>query len=122
MPQRILIVEDEESILTLLRQQLEAAGFEVRGHPSGYGMPEKVRETEPDLVLMDIMLPGDDGYNIIRRMSEDSALSGIPVVVLSALKESRPLFGKFRQVKDFLVKPVDSSTLLRTVRTALAPT
>jgi len=116
---KILVIEDDETIATLMAHLLELEGYSVAGHFDGNKVPEKLREVLPDLVLLDIMLPGDDGYNITRKMSEDPEFSKIPILILSALEESRPLFNKFPQVKGFLDKPVKDDVLLKAIADAL---
>lgn len=85
---RILIVEDEESLLKLESILLTSRGYHVRGVTDGVAALKEIAENRPDLVLLDIMMPGIDGFEVCRRIKEDPLTSSIPVVMLTAKKSS----------------------------------
>jgi len=81
---RILAVDDEPHILKLVAFSLRSGGFEVIEASDGLSAIEVARVEQPDLVLMDVMMPALDGYEACRRLKADSATSDIPVVMLTA--------------------------------------
>lgn len=80
----VLVVEDNEKNLKLVRDVLEYAGFTVQVATTGEEALARARATSPDLILMDLQLPGIDGQATLLRLREDPATSGIPVVALTA--------------------------------------
>ena len=101
----ILIVEDETSLIELLTLVLSREGYEVRACQNGRDAIAMMKTVHPHLVILDVMLPGLDGTNLIKIMSEDEQLESIPVIVTSALIESERLFKPYPQVKCFAYKP-----------------
>ena len=83
---RILIVEDEESLLKLETILLTVKGYEVAGELTGNGALKKLAEEMFDLILLDIMLPDIDGFEVCCRVKKDPRTAGIPVVMLTAKK------------------------------------
>lgn len=100
---RILVVDDEFDIREALTVFLEGRGFAVDAVASGEEALQKVRDHRPDLVLMDLMLPGMTGAELLRTLRADPALDGVPMVTMSAVRipELRPREG----VAAFLQKP-----------------
>ena len=116
MNKRILIVEDEVSILQLLKLILTKEGYEVFVCQSGRDAITQMKEIRPHLVLLDVMLPGLDGKSVVSIMEQDDELVGIPVIVISALVESEMMFKPFPQVKAFCAKPFNLKDLLAKVK------
>ena len=83
----VLIVEDTLASLKLLWEMLDAEGYEVRAAQSGELALESVAAKLPDLVLLDIRMPGIDGFEVLRRLKADQATHNIPVVILSAITD-----------------------------------
>ena len=83
---KILIVEDEESLIKLESILLTSKGYEVEGVADGLAAMEAVKKSHPDLVLLDIMLPEIDGFEVCRRIKEDTETRDIPVIMLTAKK------------------------------------
>ncbi len=119
MNKRILILEDEAYILHLLSLELAKEGYEVHTCQSGREAVAKMKEVRPHLVLLDVMLPGLDGRAVASIMEQDDELSGIPVIVTSALVESEHLFQHFPQVKAFCAKPFVLKDLIIKVKQCL---
>ncbi len=118
MPTTILVIEDDPSLRTGLRMNLQRAGYAVRETPDGGGGLRAYQEQRPDLVLLDLMLPGVDGLEILRRIRRDDA--ALPVVVLSALgAEQDKVNGLDLGANDYLTKPFSVAELLARVRAAL---
>ena len=82
---KILLIEDDKFLRELIIQKLGKEGFEVVEAPEGEGGLVKMKEEKPDLVLLDLILPGIDGFEVLHRAKEDAELKGIPVIILSNL-------------------------------------
>ena len=85
MPKTILIIEDDKFLRELITQKLIKEGYEVSEAVDGEEGMKKVKEEKPDLVLLDLILPGIDGFEVLSKMREDPALASIPVIILSNL-------------------------------------
>jgi putative two-component system response regulator len=112
-PSRILIVDDEEKNLKLLSVLLQKGGYLFETAHNGSEALEKVRDFRPDLIFLDVMMPGMDGFEVCRRLRSEPAGCRIPVVMVTALadRDSR-LRGLEVGANDFLSKPVDRTELL----------
>src|SRR6266511_5543347 len=84
MSQRILAVDDEERVVRLLQIRLGAMGYEVVPAYDGEAALRLVAESRPDLVLLDVMMPKLDGFEVLRRLKEDPEAAQIPVIMLTA--------------------------------------
>lgn len=118
---KILIVEDEESLLKLESILLSSKGYNVTGVMDGKSALEEVRLNRPDLVILDIMLPEMDGFEVCRQIKENPDTRHIPVVMLTAKKNSQD-FARGQQVGSdaYITKPFKSSKVLDTVQELLA--
>ncbi|MEK7437591.1 MAG: EAL domain-containing protein [Pseudomonadota bacterium] len=119
-PARILVVDDEERNRRLLAAMLEAEGYSASQAADGLQAIELARQSPPDLILLDIMMPGMDGYEVARALKADAATKAIPVVMVTALddRESR-LRGLEAGAEEFVTKPVDRNELRVRVRNLL---
>jgi DNA-binding response OmpR family regulator len=122
MGAKILIVDDEPEIPNALRGVLEPLGYEVKLCESGLDVIDALRSYQPGLMIMDVMLPGVDGYTLVSRISdgEDAELAGMPIIVMSALETSRCMFERFPQVAAFFAKPFSIEELSEAVETVFA--
>jgi twitching motility two-component system response regulator PilG len=118
---KILIVEDEESLLKLESILLISKGFEVKGVPNGRAALEAVAEDKPDLVLLDIMLPEIDGFEVCRQLKSDPATRHIPVIMLTAKKSREDMVRGEKVGADwYITKPFKSAMVIETIQRFLA--
>lgn len=118
---KILIADDELSVRELLRFALERDGHEILESATGLSTLAALKKNDHiDLLVLDVMLPGMDGYALQMEMAQDPALREIPVVVLTAVRPLKNLFQKFDQVRSFVMKPFDPVEFAQSVRTLLA--
>ena len=89
MQRSILIIEDEKLIIVSTQMVLEAAGFHVESATNGEVGIAKARELKPDLVLLDIMMPGIDGWETLTRLKRDSETASVPVIIFTAREHAR---------------------------------
>ncbi|MBP8298898.1 MAG: response regulator [Planctomycetes bacterium] len=89
MERTVLIIEDEKLIIVSTQMVLEAAGFRVESATNGEDGIAKARSQSPDLILLDIMMPGIDGWETLTRLKRDAATAGIPVVIFTAREHAR---------------------------------
>jgi adenylate cyclase len=119
-PPLILFFDDRPENLDLLSERLEAHGYAVATAPDGPTGLAKAREIRPDLVLLDVMMPGMDGIAVVRQLKGDADLPFIPVILLTARSEARDIVrGLDAGGDDYLTKPLDFSALLARVRAML---
>ncbi len=114
---RILIVEDEPKIAALLRDYLAAEGYATEHRAKGTGVVDAVRQAPPDLLLLDLMLPGKDGLSICR---EIRAFSTLPIIMLTArVEEIDRLLGLELGADDYICKPFSPREVVARVKTVL---
>jgi two-component system, OmpR family, phosphate regulon response regulator PhoB len=120
MAANILIVEDEEPLTELLRYNLEAEGYEVDAVARGDDAETRLRETAPDLVVLDWMLPGLSGIELCRRLRARPQTQGLPIIMLTARgEESERVRGLATGADDYIVKPFSVPELLMRIRALL---
>ena len=116
----IYCVEDEPGIRELMVYALNAAGLEARGFPDGAAFWEAIRGEKPDLVLLDIMLPGEDGIEILKRLRSNTATSEIPVIMATAKgTEFDKVLGLDLGADDYLAKPFGMMEMVSRVKAVL---
>ena len=121
MTQKILIVEDESDIRELLTYNLEAEGFEVSGVANGEEAFKAIQGEQPDLVLLDLMLPDISGFEICRNIRRDSSTSRLPVIMLTAKgKEVDRIVGFELGADDYVTKPFSMREVILRVKAVLA--
>ena len=117
----MLLVDDDPVIVRLLEVNFRLEGFEVDTAASGIEAVEKARADRPDLVLLDVMMPGVDGWEACRRLREAPGLADVPIVFLSArAQENDVARGYALGVVGYVTKPFDPQELIETVRAHLA--
>jgi diguanylate cyclase len=121
-PARILVVDDERRNRDLLAVMLGAEGYGIVTASTGLDALQQVAEQPPDLIVLDVMMPGMDGYQVAARLKRDPATSRIPIIMLTALDDrSSSSHGRSAGAAAFLVKPVNRAEISAAVRELLAP-
>ncbi|MFH0799823.1 MAG: response regulator [Pseudomonadota bacterium] len=120
---KILVIEDEEDTRLFLKDRLEMNGYEVDQARNGQEGLERVRESRPDLILLDVMLPKMNGYQVCRQLKQDEATRTLPIIILTAkAEESDQFWGKEIGCDDFVTKPFDLDELILKVARLLSGT
>lgn len=102
---KILLIEDDKFLRELIIQKLGKEGFDVSEAPEGESGLSKMKEERPDLVLLDLILPGIDGFEVLSRMKKDTELGSIPVIILSNLGQKDDVQkGMDLGAEDYLIK------------------
>ncbi len=116
----IFVVEDEEDIARLIAHNLQAAGFEVQSFVSGASVLTEAMRESPALFLLDIMLPGTDGFELCRHIRQTPALSATPIIFLTAkTSEADRVKGLELGGDDYITKPFSPRELIARIRTVL---
>jgi DNA-binding response OmpR family regulator len=116
----VLVADDDEDILGLVSFRLERSGYEVAAAKDGEEALRLARELSPALVVLDVMMPRLDGYEVARRLREDEATRGIPVILLTALAQEADVARGFESgADDYLRKPFSPQELAARVQAVL---
>ena len=117
MPQTVMVVDDDPDILELARLVLEGGGFRVVGAPSGTEAIQRAGDERPDLILLDINMPGMDGWQVLRVLKVDELTRAIPVAMFSIKSQLRDrVQGLQSGACDYIAKPFTCDELLFRVR------
>lgn len=116
LAKKILIVDDEPEFIDMIQMRLEANGYEVVRATSGSEGLERAAEENPKLILLDVMMPEMDGFDVLKRLRRNPATQYIPVVMLTARGETKSIFrAQDRGATDYLIKPCEPQELLDVV-------
>lgn len=114
MSKKILMVEDEADIREAVQASLKSRGYTVITAADGEEGLRKIRSEKPDLVLLDIVMPKIDGWQVLKTIRSDEATRELPVVMLTANRETSSLIeSQSQKATDYLMKPFDIEKLLR---------
>lgn len=117
---KILVVDDDPDLLKAMRLRLRANNCEVISVSDGYSVVGAAQKERPDVIILDLGLPAGDGFVVLERLQQNDALSGIPVIVLTARD---PQGNEARALKAgaaaFFQKPVDNDELMNVIRVSL---
>lgn len=117
---RILVVDDEEDILELLKYNLNREGYQVVSASSGETCLQKVASEKPDLIVLDLMLPGIDGLDVTKNLKSDSHTKHIPIIMLTAKGEEADIVtGLELGADDYITKPFSPRILIARVRAVI---
>ena len=117
MPQTVMVVDDDNDILEVARLVLEGGGYQVIAAPSGADAMSQLADRRPDLILLDINMPGMDGWQVLRLLKLDERTSAIPVALFSIKSQVRDrVQGLQGGACDYIAKPFACDELLDRVR------
>ncbi len=117
---RILLIEDEEDIAALIKLQAELLGYKLHVEVDGLNGYRAIEREKPDLVILDIMLPGQNGFDICRKIKSNPDLKNIPVVILSAKGEELDvILGLELGADDYVAKPFSPKILFSRIKAVL---
>ncbi len=117
MAGRVLLIEDEVNIAEAIRFLLTRDGWAVDTHADGASAMARIREVRPDILVLDVMLPGRSGYEILEDLRGDAGLADLPVLVLTARGQDRErTLAEARGASLFMTKPFANSEILENLR------
>ena len=123
MNKKILVVEDDPSASRLVEYALEQEGYQVITASDGLEGLTKAQNEHPDLIVLDVMLPGLDGYDICQQLRQKSETAELPILMLSAkARQEDKATGLKIGADDYLTKPADPSVIVAKIRALLAGT
>ncbi|MFO7945598.1 MAG: response regulator [Armatimonadota bacterium] len=113
MAKTILVVDDERHIVRLVEVNLERAGYDVVTAYDGVEALEKVEEDDPDMIVLDVMMPRMDGFDVLKKLQSDPNHKDIPVIMLTAKAQDADIFKGWQSgVSSYLTKPFNPKELL----------
>jgi len=117
---KLLIIDDEKDFVETLAERLTAKGYEIIKAFDGKEGLDKIHTEKPDLVLLDIMMPEMDGFDVCRKLKIDEAFKNIPVIILTAKFQPCDLkFGMEMGAEEYITKPVELNVLTNKIRELL---
>src|SRR5260221_5819429 len=119
-PPLILVVDDNPANVEILQMRLQAQGYEIRTATDGEQALSAVLEHQPDLLLLDVMMPKLDGIEVCRRLRADKMLPFVPIILITAKSDSKDVVAGLNAGGDeYLTKPVDQAALVSRVKSML---
>lgn len=113
----VLIVDDEPFNVDYLEQELEDLDYQIITALDGHDALHKIRHHQPDLILLDLMMPGMDGFAVLSEIKDDQVLRDIPVIIVSAASDSKSVVKGIKQgADDYVTKPIDADHLKNKLR------
>jgi len=120
MEKRILVVEDSPAYLQMMQQALESRGFTIVTAEDGEQALEQARRHQPDLILLDVVLPKKSGYQVCRQLKAEAAMKSIPIVMVSSKTQEFDRYWGMKQGADgYITKPFEMGQLLAEVESRL---
>ena len=114
---KVLVVDDSKTELHYLSDVLTRGGYAVRTAENGDEALRRLEEDKPDLILMDIVMPGRNGFQLTRSITRDPRFASVPVIMCtSKSQETDKVWGMRQGARDYIVKPVDAAELLGKIR------
>ncbi|MBL4794977.1 MAG: twitching motility response regulator PilH [Pseudomonadales bacterium] len=118
---RVLIVDDSPTETYKFKAMLEKHGYDILEADNGADGVAKARQEQPDIVLMDVVMPGLNGFQATRQLSKGAETSHIPIVIITTKdQETDRVWGKRQGATDYLTKPVDEDVLIQTIERVLS--
>ena len=114
---KVLIVDDEPLNVDYIEQRLEDFGYQIITASDGQEALNKIKREQPDLILLDLMMPVLDGFAVLKEIKADNYLRDIPVIIVSAVDDSKSIVKGIKQgADDYITKPIDAERLKKKVR------
>jgi twitching motility two-component system response regulator PilH len=115
--QKILLVDDSKTELHHLSDMLTRSGYSVRTAENGDEAMRRLADDTPDLILMDVVMPGQNGFQLTRAITRDPRFSAVPVIMCTSKGlETDKVWGMRQGARDYVVKPVDAGELIAKIR------
>jgi twitching motility two-component system response regulator PilH len=115
--QKILLVDDSKTELHHLSDVLGKRGYQVRTAENGDEAMRRLSEDKPDLILMDVVMPGQNGFQLTRAITRDPRFSSVPVIMCTSKnQETDKVWGMRQGARDYIVKPVDTEELMTKIK------
>ncbi|MBI3383500.1 response regulator [Aquabacterium sp.] len=115
--QKILLVDDSKTELHVLSELLTKKGYQVRTAENGEEAMRRLQEDKPDLILMDVVMPGQNGFQLTRAITRDPAFASVPVIICTSKnQETDRVWGMRQGARDYVVKPVNPEELLSKIK------
>ena len=115
--QKILVVDDSKTELHHLSDVLGKRGYSVRTAENGEEALRRLNEDKPDLILMDVVMPGQNGFQLTRTITRDPRFAGVPVIMCTSKnQETDRVWGMRQGARDYIVKPVDGDELIAKIK------
>jgi twitching motility two-component system response regulator PilH len=115
--EKILLVDDSKTELHVLSELLTRRGFKVRTAENGEEAMKRLDEEKPDLILMDVVMPGQNGFQLTRAITRDPRFTGVPVIMCTSKnQETDKVWGMRQGASDYVVKPVDAEELVAKIK------
>ncbi len=122
MGKHVLLIEDEPNIIEAISFILSRDGWEVKTHSNGHDAMDVVRARSPDVIILDVMLPGKSGFDILSEIRADAALGQTPVLMLTARGQTKDReMAERAGASRYMTKPFSNSEILETVRQLVTP-
>lgn len=122
MGKKVILIEDERNIIEAISFILSRDGWEVKTHSNGHDAMEAVRDRRPDLVILDVMLPGKSGFDILQEIRDDAELGATPVLMLTARGQQKDRdMAERAGASRYMTKPFSNAEVLEAVRDLVGP-
>ena len=122
MSKRVLVIEDEPNIIEAVSFILSRDGWEVKTHANGHDAMEAVRARAPDLIILDVMLPGKSGFDILQEIRADAVYGHTPVMMLTARGQTKDReMAERAGASQYMTKPFSNADVLAAVRALVVP-
>ena len=117
---KVLVIDDEPGIIEIVEANLEGDGFEVISASNGKEGLEKIKNEQPELVVLDVMMPEMDGWEVLRSLEQDEATAGLPVIMLTAKAADEDyIFGLEEGAVEYITKPFLPQELVNRIKITL---
>ncbi|TAK87835.1 MAG: response regulator [Aquabacterium sp.] len=115
--QKILLVDDSKTELHVLSELLTKKGYQVKTAENGEEAMRRLQEEKPDLILMDVVMPGQNGFQLTRAITRDPSFANVPVIICTSKnQETDRVWGMRQGARDYVVKPVNPEELLSKIK------